>query len=272
MSAARTGPPFWVALVWVGVAFLCCLCGIGGGLFAVPLLHYGARLPLRKSVGTALCLVCTLAVTATLTELTQPRPQLLVEVACLLIAGALPGSQLGFWTSRRLKVLTLKVLFVLVLAAAGLRVLTAGGHGYQVVGDLTPSELALIPLIGFAGGFLAPLLGIGGGLLVIPCLFLGFPTIGYLEARASSLAMAAVASGWSVRNYVRSREVDLRAVAPMMVATVIGTVAGAQAVHWPGWANYARLALGVVLLVVAGRFLADVLSLRREGRAGKQVE
>lgn len=270
-AAARSHgsrPPLWVALAWVGVAFMCCICGIGGGLFAVPLLHYGGKLPLRTSIGTALCLVFTLAVTATATEVLQPRPQLLVEVTVLLVAGALPGSQLGYWTARRLDPLTLKTLFVLVLVAAGLRVLTSAGHGGQVPGELSPAELGLVPLIGFAGGFLAPLLGIGGGLLVIPCLFLGFPTIGYLEARASSLAMAAVASGWSVRNYLRSREVDLDAVLPMAAATVVGAVAGVRAVHLPGWAAYARATLGVILVVVAARFAIDVVRMRRARQPG----
>ena len=265
--AGRVLVPLWMAPVWIGVAFLCSMCGIGGGLFAVPLLHYGARFPLRTSIGTALGLVCALAVTATLTELAQPRSQLLPEVALLLVVGALPGSQLGFWTSKRVDPLALKTIFTVVLVGAGLRLLSAG-RGGQVPGDLNPNELALVPLIGFAGGFLAPLLGIGGGLVVIPALYLSFPTVGYVEARASSLAMAALVSGWSVRNYVRSREVEPAAVLPLLVATVVGAVAGVWAVHQPGWARYARLTLGVILIVVAARILLDVVQMRRIRRGG----
>jgi len=260
-------PPLWVAVVWVGVAFLSCICGIGGGLFAVPLLHYGARLPLRTAVGSALCLVFTLALTATVTEALRAESQLLVRVAAALVAGALPGSQVGFRVSQRIDALALKTLFVLVLVGAGARVLTASGHGGQVPGELSRAEFLLVPLIGFTGGFLAPLLGIGGGLVVVPCLFLGFPTIGYVEARASSLAMAMVASGWSVRNYLRTGELELRSVLPMMAATVLGAVLGVSAVHLPGWGEIARTSLGVVLLVVAVRFARDVLKTRAARRA-----
>jgi len=153
-----------------------------------------------------------------------------------------------------------------VLVAAGARVLTASGHGGQVPGELSRGELALVPLIGFAGGFLAPLLGIGGGLVVVPSLFLGFPTIGYVEARASSLAMAMVASGWSVRNYLRSGELDLRAILPLAAATAVGAVLGVRAVHLPGWGEIARTSLGAVLLLVAVRFAHDVLRTRAARR------
>ena len=46
-------PPVWVALPWLAAAFLATICGIGGGLFAVPLLHYVAKQQLRTAVGTA---------------------------------------------------------------------------------------------------------------------------------------------------------------------------------------------------------------------------
>ncbi len=259
--------PAWVALVWVGVAFGASLCGIGGGLIAVPLLHYGARLPLRTAVGTGLVLVCTLGLSATVAEALRAHSQLLPEVAGLLIVGALLGAQLGFRVAQRVDPLALKVVFVLALVLAGLRVLTASAGGGPAPGGLTAAELALVPAVGFAGGFLAPLLGIGGGLVVVPALFLGFPTIGYIEARASSLAMAVVASGWSVRNYLRSGEVSLRTAAPLIAATVVGSVLGVQAVHLPGWAERARLLLGVVLLLVALRFAHDLLAAWRLRRA-----
>ena len=268
MSAAAEPPapraPLWLAVAWTGVAFLCSLCGIGGGLFAVPLLHYGAKLPLRVAVGSSLCLVLALALSATAAEAVRSESTLLPWVAVLLAAGAVPGSQLGFWLSKKIDGPLLKVLFALVLFATGVRVFTAAEPPDAAGGALSAAQLAWVPLIGLAGGFLTPLFGIGGGIVTVPALFLGFDQIGYVEARASSLAMSAVAAAWSLRNYLRSREVDRRAILPLVAATVAGSVAGTLAVHHEGWADLARTILGALLLSLALRFAFDVFRRGRE--------
>ena len=46
-----------MALIVAAIAFVGAMCGIGGGLFTVPLLHFGVRLPLKQAVATALVLV-----------------------------------------------------------------------------------------------------------------------------------------------------------------------------------------------------------------------
>jgi uncharacterized membrane protein YfcA len=269
-DAERRAPiPPWVPVLWIGVAFLCSLCGIGGGLFAVPLLHYGAKLPLRVAVGSSLFLVLALALSATATEALRSESTLLPWVAALLAAGAVPGSQLGYRVARKIDAPRLKALFAAVLLVVGVRVFTAAEPAAAAGGSLSAGELAWIPLIGVAGGFLTPLFGIGGGILTVPVLFLCFDEIGYVEARSSSLAMSAVAAAWSARSYVRSREVDLRGILPLSIATVVGAVAGTRAVHLEGWAELARVLLGALLLLLSVRFALDVV---RRARAGVGAE
>jgi len=248
----------WIALAWLAAAFLATICGIGGGLFAVPLLHYGGRLPLRQAVGTSLCLVLVLAVTATVAEGVREDSALSLPLALALTAGCIPGAELGFRVSQRISAGVLKRVFVAVLLLAGLRVLLIGsaeaaGSG----GALVPLEWLLAPLVGFAGGFVAPLLGIGGGLLVVPTLFLAFPGLGYLDARANSLAMSVVASAWSVRKYFLTGELRPRLIAPLVASTAIGSVAGVLMVHRQGWSEVARAAMGVVLILMSFRFAWD---------------
>jgi len=43
-----------LALAGASIAAVSAACGIGGGLFGVPLLHYGFRMPLTRSVGEAI--------------------------------------------------------------------------------------------------------------------------------------------------------------------------------------------------------------------------
>ncbi len=76
------------------IAFIGAICGIGGGLFAVPLLHYVFKLPLRVSVATSLCLVAANAYSSTATELLRGDSALLWDVVLPLIGGALVGAQL----------------------------------------------------------------------------------------------------------------------------------------------------------------------------------
>jgi uncharacterized membrane protein YfcA len=259
----------WVAVPWVAAAFLATICGIGGGLFAVPLLHYVGKLPLRTAVGTSLVLVLVLALTATAAEAARADSALEWRVAGLLIVGGVPGAQLGFRFAQKLKTNVLKRVFVVVLLLAGLRILfVPSGGGAGSGASLSGLELALVPLVGLGGGFVAPLLGIGGGLVVVPALFLGFAPLGYLEARACSLAMSVAAAGWSVTRYLRTGEVHLPSAAVLAVSTVIGAVAGVLTVHRAGWSDVARTVMGLVLLFVAARFAVDVWRARaRWGRA-----
>ncbi len=257
-EAAR--PPAWVAVPWLAAAFLATICGIGGGLFAVPLLHYGARLPLRTAVGTSLGLVLVLATTATIAESLRTDSALSLRVAALLVAGGLPGAQVGYRVARGIEATALKRVFVVVLVGAGLRILfvhagAATPGGAEPLGTL---ELALVPLIGFGGGFVAPLLGIGGGLIVVPALFLALPSLDYLDARANSLAMSIAASGWSLAKYVRAKQVHLPSAWLLGVSTAIGAVLGVSSVHGAGWSEIARVTMGGILIAVAGRFALDV--------------
>lgn len=263
-SSGSIGPRCRPAVLFpVGllIALLGAVCGIGGGLFAVPLLHYGMRLPLRVSVGTSLYLVFSTALAATVSEALRPDSAISWPLLGVLAACALVGTQLGYRASRRIRPRALKLVFFAVLLAAGWRILAAengSGPAQTTALELNPATLAIAAAIGLAGGFLAPLLGVGGGLLMVPAIFFGLPQIGYLGARAHSLAVAAISSARSLFLYSRERAVHLRCAAFLGTGALAGATAGVVLVHRPGWSGYARVVMGTVLLLVALRFLWDV--------------
>ena len=157
------------------IAFVGAVCGIGGGLFAVPLLHYGFGLPLRRAVATSLCLVAANALASTAAELLHEDSAFLWEVVGPLIGGALVGAQLGFFASKRLPERALKGLFAAVMLAVGLRLVLSGDipaeptgfdGGYGLV------RAGTVALVGVLAGTLSPLLGLGGGLIIVPGLLL----------------------------------------------------------------------------------------------------
>ncbi len=242
------------------------VCGIGGGLFAVPLLHYGFKLPLRRAVATGLCLVCATAFASTTAELMHEESALLWEIVLPLIGGALVGAQFGFALSKHVNERALKGIFTVLLFVIGLRILlsvsvpAAASAAGVVIG---PGVMAGIAGLGVLAGTLSPLLGIGGGLIVVPALLLTMPEIGGNGARAASLGIACVTSVRSIQLYMKDRMVDL-SVGPWLAAGALtGASLGVQFAHMPGASAIGQNVFGLILLVTAVRFGKDAFGASR---------
>ncbi len=263
-SGAQAGAPpaIWVHGLWLVTAFLSAVCGIGGGLFAVPILHYLAGLDLKRAIGTSLVLVLVLSSTGTAVELFHEQSGIDGLVVALLIAGGWIGAKTGFIVSRRVHTLWLKRLFALVLVVSGVRILgldayaVQNGNGGSLA--LPAWEMGIVLLVGFGGGFISPLLGVGGGLIVIPALFLFLPGISYLQARACSTAMTVITAAQAAHLHWRAGNVDRSLVWRFAALTAVSSLLGVLAVHRPGWANVARIAMAMILFLVAARFAWDV--------------
>jgi uncharacterized membrane protein YfcA len=252
--------------LWFGGTFVGTICGIGGGLFATPILHYVLGEPFRAAIGSSLVLVLTMTLVATGFEALHADSALDWAVVGLLVLGSVPGTHVGHAFSKRVSVRTLKVLFAVFLLASAARALmldTDAPH-LAVLGGvrLDAARIAWITAVGFGGGFLAPLLGIGGGILVIPALFLTLSDLSYLEVRACSMAMGLVNSAQAV--YLSARDSGVRSASTPSFAAVavVGALCGVWAVHQPGWDEVARHAMTTVIVFVAARFAWDAWSTR----------
>ncbi len=254
-------PALWLVPAGIAIGFVGSLCGIGGGLFAVPLLHSVRGFELRRAVATSLVLVFATTAAATLTEVLQGAPSTRWSVVLGLVPGSYLGARWGFRVAERTSARSLKLIFVFLLCAASLRVLfasrsetsalaTAAEHGWRAT--------ALSFVVGIGGGFLAPLLGLGGGILTVPGLFLGIPGLGFAAARTASLAAGAVAAGRSLRLHARAGRVAWGSGLRLGVGALLGGAAAAAVARHPGWVEAGRLGLGIVLLGVALRFARDL--------------
>lgn len=241
------------------------MCGIGGGLFAVPLLHYGFKLKLRQSVATALCLVAANAIASTAFEFLHAESALMWDVVAPLIAGALVGAQFGYLASRKIDERVLKGVFCFVLLGIGLRMLFAVSVQAEP-GDFHAGysflRAAGVAGIGVLAGTLSPLLGIGGGLVVVPGLLLAMPEVGGHGARAASLAMACVTSLRSIHLYAGERSIDPQVAVWFGLGGFIGAALGVQFAHLPGVSAFGQHALGAILVVTAARFASDAFGRR----------
>lgn len=269
-AAARSAPTpartLWLVAMGAMVAFVSSNCGIGGGLFVVPFLHYAVGFTLELAVATSLVHVLAATTAATVTEALAPHSFLRLDLAAVLAAGALLGAQLGYRLSRRIDTLTLRKLFVVVMFLAGVRMLFDGADASDAgATGFTIWDVALGFAIGAGGGFISPLLGIGGGLFMVPALFAFVPGLDFAAARACSMAASAVASARGAWLHSRAGSIDRRVGGWLALGAVIGAVAAVYVFHLPGFVDTGRWVLAGVLWFVAARFLWDFR--RSAGRA-----
>lgn len=263
----------WLCVLGVLVGTWSSACGVGGGIFAVPILHYGFGMPLKMAISNSLILVASSTSSATLAEMLHADSAIEWRVVGILVATSFIGTQLGYRVSRGLETIALKRIFCIVLTIVAVEVLfdfTPGGAADRAgsgVFEFDAITVVAIAAIGFVAGFVAPLLGIGGGLIAVPALFLGFPALGYLAARATSMAMSVFASWQSVWLYRRDRHVHVPTAAWFAAGAVAGGYLGVMLVHVPGVSSVAQRLLGLTLAFVAARFAWDVW----RSRAGRDV-
>jgi len=259
-------PPRWFVPVGVLIGFAGALCGIGGGIFAGPLLHTLKRLPLKRAAATAILVVLGTTTASTAAELLRGDSELVWRVVLPLASGALLGSELGFRLAKRIDERALKWLFAVVLVLAGLRVLffTRGLVGVE----LLDSRVALVIAFGtgLAGGCLTPLLGIAGGIVMVPALFLALHELGFGGARACALAAGAVAALRSLWLHARAGNISYTLGVPLGAGALVGALLGVQAAHHEAFAFFGRVLLGCILLAQGGRFVRDLVRTRRDAR------
>jgi uncharacterized membrane protein YfcA len=248
--------PLWFVPAGFVIGFAGALCGVGGGIFAGPLLHSALGLALRRAAATALLVVLATTVTSSVAEALRVDSELDLRVALPLALGALLGAGLGFTVSQRVEERTLKLAFAFLLAGAGVRVLfftsALGGASF---GPLATIAIALA--IGVAGGFLTPL-GIAGGVFMVPALFLSLHALGFNGARACALAAGAVGATRSLVLHARAGNVAYGLGWPLALGALVGSIGGVLAAHDPVLAHGGRILLGCVLLAQAARFRLDL--------------
>ncbi|MBK9274472.1 MAG: sulfite exporter TauE/SafE family protein [Flavobacteriales bacterium] len=115
---------------------------------------------------------------------------------------------------------------------------------------MSATAVALLLLIGLLAGLLSGFVGVGGGIIMVPALvwLMGY---GQHQAQGTSLAVLVLpvvaVAAW---NYHREHPLDLRAVAIIAGAFVLGGYLGSRmALSIP--ADVVKRVFGLVMLVVA---------------------
>jgi uncharacterized membrane protein YfcA len=98
----------------------------------------------------------------------------------------------------------------------------------KIKGTMTVQIVLILVIIGLAAGMLSGLIGVGGGIIVVPALvyFLGFSQY---EAQGTSLGLLLLPVGiLAVANYYKQGYIDVKVVAIMCLAFVLGGWLGSK--------------------------------------------
>lgn len=252
-------------LVALGLVIGCysTLCGIGGGVFAVPLLHYVYGMELPIAVANSLVLVAASTTSATLLEVLRSDSGVHWRISAVLIATSYVGARLGYAATKRIDVRRLKLIFCVLLVAVALNVILnprPTSASAPAVAAIAPGvvDWLVVAATGFVAGFVAPMLGIGGGLVAVPGLLYGVPALGYLGARACSMAMSMFTSWHSVWLYRRDGSLRTTTSIWLALGALVGAALGIQLIHVKNVAEIAQSLVAFALFFAAARFAWDV--------------
>ena len=119
---------------------------------------------------------------------------------------------------------------------------------------MTMQTILLLVLVGLAAGVLSGLVGVGGGIIIVPALvyILGFTQH---EAQGTSLGLLLLPVGiFAVLNYYKQGYIDMKVVAIMCVAFVIGGWVGSKvSLSLPQ--ETVKKIFAVLMLLIAGKML-----------------
>ncbi len=119
---------------------------------------------------------------------------------------------------------------------------------------MSVQTIALLLMIGLAAGVLSGLVGVGGGIIIVPALvyFLGFDQH---EAQGASLGLLLLPIGiLAVLNYYKKGYIDLKVVAVMSVAFVLGAYLGSRiSLNLPQ--DKLKKVFAIVIMILAAKML-----------------
>ena len=232
----------WVIAPLIGLSLG--LFGAGGGMLTVPLLIYGAGMPLKQAIASSVWIVAIVSLLAAFHQRAWRviHPGLLLFFSIGGVLGSVGGAWLGTWINPALQ----QALFGFLLLVVAIWTWRTRLDELPAPRDACHCLAAL--LIGSGLGILTGLLGVGGGFLMVPALIaLGishFPT-----AVAHSLVLItinATASGITYWGQIPASPQTLVLVGSL---AAVGSILGSQLLKLIPVAPLQRVfSLGLALL------------------------
>lgn len=239
----------WLAVPFVGLALG--LFGAGGGMLTVPILMYGAGMPIKQAIAVSLWIVASVSLIAT----TQQRAWQVLQPRLLIFfaVGGIGGSILGAWVGTWIHPWVQQFLFAALLFTVSWWMLHVKLRSRS---EGEPCRCGVAVAAGAGLGVVTGLLGVGGGFLMVPTLILlGVAHLPTAVAHSLVLIAAnAVASGITYLGHVN---LPLGMMAAMVLIASVGSLVGSRLLHRLPVDRLQKL-LSVILALIGGGMLVHL--------------
>ncbi|HJY63747.1 MAG TPA: sulfite exporter TauE/SafE family protein [Ignavibacteria bacterium] len=132
-GSAKKYNKIYSAVIGVFTGMIAAFSGLGGGVFAVPLMHYFLKFNIKKAIGTSTLAILITSCAGVLSYIINKPADLnfghytlgLVDVysALPIIAASIPFAQLGVWIHKRTHYFILKKLFAVFILAVAVKMI-----------------------------------------------------------------------------------------------------------------------------------------------------
>jgi uncharacterized membrane protein YfcA len=261
--------PAYLVVIGFCVGTMSSFFGVGGGWLVTPMLNI-LGLPMPYAIGSSLLYIIVASLFGTLRHRKLQNVNYVVGLIIGITAfgGILLGKKLILFLEAQGNVDTwVRVLYMVLLTVIGVYMLfekrgresrkISGEHSpflkpvllIRFEGEPIPLSVPLVVVVGIALGFLSSTMGVGGGFVLLPLLIY----VVRLPVRLSigtSLFTVLIAGIQGATVYILAGRVDWRALAFLIVTTIIGTFVGAAATKKVDPQKIKALFAGTVLLGV----------------------
>jgi uncharacterized membrane protein YfcA len=199
------------------------ILGVGGGIIVVPLLVALFGYDQRAAAGTSMGAV---AFTATFGALLYAIEGHLHPLEAALVGVPAAAAVLaGAAIQQRAPLQLLSLLFAVLLAVVGLRLLEPDLLGFGAIAERSWWAIAIALAVGCIGGMLAGMFGVGGSILFVPTFVLALQ-LAQIDAVATSLLATLPATYLGAWRHHRYGNLVRRASVTIGLASIAGVVGG----------------------------------------------
>jgi len=240
-------------IVTFGFTTVLTIAGVGAAFILIPV-FLAMGIPLLTAMSTALLLNSVAMIFASISYAREKLIVFKTAIPILVVATIL--SPLGARTAEHLPENLLKWLFVGFLIFAGSMMLFYKAKERQVESS-TKKSVGYGVGVGSLAGYLGGLLGVGGGNFIVPVLvWLGFNP---KKAAATTAFIVIFSSLSGFLGHVSLGNINLWLLSLCALGSISGALLGAYLMTKKLSARQVKLAIGVILYLIAIKMIWDLL-------------
>ena len=241
-------------IVTFGFTTVLTIAGVGAAFILIPV-FLALGIPLLTAMSTALLLNSVAMIFA---SISYAREKLIVFKAAIpILIAATMLSPLGARTAEHLPESLLKWLFVGFLVFAGSMMLFYKAKERKIESS-TKKSVGYGVGVGSLAGYLGGLLGVGGGNIIVPVLvWLGFNP----KKAAATTAFIVIFSSFSgFLGHISIGNINLWLLSLCVIGSISGALLGAYLMKRKLSAGQVKLAIGIILYLIAIKMIWDLLT------------